>query len=158
MKTTKLVLSIIGVALATISFGQHISLHEISSPTHHSIGVQLNYHSDVLFYSADFNEEQGRMEHWLYNIPGLAYQLAFTDNYEAPDISRAYFVKDVEINLGEEALLIENWMTTPFESALTESEIWMESWMITPFDEYQIDKVLQLESWMVIPFEVEESI
>lgn len=119
--------------MATISFGQLISLNGISSATHPGIGLHLNDHSDVLFYSADFNEEYGRMEHWLKNSPGNVYQMAFIDDCEIPDISRAYFAKDVEVTYDEGTLIVERWMTIPFESPLLETEIWVESWMTTPW-------------------------
>jgi hypothetical protein len=149
MRATKLVLSILGVAMATISFGQLLSLQEISSEKHLSMGLHLNDYCDVLFYSADFNEEQGRMEHWLNNIPGNAYQMTFADDYQAPDIFRAYFAKDVEVTYDEGNLLVESWMTTPFESPMFETEIWVESWMVTPFDEELLDEEsVEMEVWM----------
>ena len=129
MKTTKLIFSITLVALAAISFGQ-----------------LLDQDDEVIFYTSNYNEDMGRMDHWIHNIPGRAYLLASSDEFDSPVVSRAYFVRDVEVSYNEE-YFIEDWMTTPFETALYEQDLWIESWMVEPFD-VPGDEVIQIESWM----------
>ncbi len=52
----------------------------------------------------------------------------------------------------EDELVVESWMTTPFENT-SEAELTMEDWMVIPFEVSAADGVLTLETWMVTPFE-----
>lgn len=52
----------------------------------------------------------------------------------------------------EEELIVESWMTTPFEKS-SEAELVMEDWMVIPFEISAIESQLALETWMATPFE-----
>ena len=52
----------------------------------------------------------------------------------------------------EDELIVESWMTTPFEK-MAEAELTLEEWMVTPFEISAIERELALETWMVTPFE-----
>ena len=52
----------------------------------------------------------------------------------------------------EDELMVESWMTTPFEN-MAEAELTLEEWMVTPFEISAIEGELALETWMVTPFE-----
>ena len=52
----------------------------------------------------------------------------------------------------EDELIVESWMTTPFEN-MAEAELTMEDWMITPFEIVAVEGELALETWMITPFE-----
>jgi hypothetical protein len=53
----------------------------------------------------------------------------------------------------EDELIVESWMTTPFENT-SEAELTMEDWMVTPFESSVVEAELALETWMTTPFEV----
>ncbi len=52
----------------------------------------------------------------------------------------------------EDELIVESWMTTPFENT-SEAELTMEDWMVIPFEVKALEGVLALETWMTTPFE-----
>ncbi len=52
----------------------------------------------------------------------------------------------------EEEMVIESWMTTPFESSIAEQEMVIESWMTTPFESSIAEQEMVIESWMTTPF------
>ena len=52
----------------------------------------------------------------------------------------------------EDELIVESWMTTPFENT-SESELTLEDWMVTPFESIVVEAELALEDWMTTPFE-----
>ena len=49
----------------------------------------------------------------------------------------------------EADLIVEDWMTVPFTS--DESELVLEDWMTTPFNNI-VEEELMVENWMVSPF------
>lgn len=51
----------------------------------------------------------------------------------------------------EKELVLESWMTAPFDNELQESEMSLESWMAVPFDNETQESELKLESWMALP-------
>jgi hypothetical protein len=53
----------------------------------------------------------------------------------------------------EDELIVESWMTTPFENT-AEAELTMEDWMVIPFEISAIEGELALETWMTTPFEI----
>jgi hypothetical protein len=53
----------------------------------------------------------------------------------------------------EDELIVESWMTTPFENT-SEAELTMEDWMVTPFESSVVEAELALETWMTTPFEI----
>lgn len=143
MKTTKLILSIAMIALATTSFAQHIFNIERVSPK--------QYHQ-IAHFSADKNPENNQIEIWMHDLQGRASKKVSWDVYEAPDVTRTLFVEQVEV-IYEEVLGLESWMTAPFESNLAEEELYVEPWMTAPFENDIAEEELFLESWMVAPFE-----
>ena len=52
----------------------------------------------------------------------------------------------------EDELILESWMTTPFDNE-AEAELALEEWMVTPFETNAFEGTLALETWMVTPFE-----
>lgn len=59
-------------------------------------------------------------------------------------------------NMAEAELTMEEWMVTPFEIGAGEEELALETWMVTPFESSVIDAELALEDWMIAPFDVSE--
>lgn len=55
----------------------------------------------------------------------------------------------------EDELIVESWMTTPFEN-MAEAELTMEEWMVTPFEIGAAEAELALEDWMTTPFKVSD--
>lgn len=52
----------------------------------------------------------------------------------------------------ENELIVESWMTTPFDDT-SEAELALEEWMVIPFENSVVEAELALETWMVTPFE-----
>lgn len=133
MKTIKLILSIAGFTLTSICFGQLLSKNN----------------NDLLFYSSHYNLASNRMEHRIDPFPA---RISSGDHFEAPLISRTYFVP-TEFDMD-----LETWMSKPFETTFYEEELLLESWMISPFESsyYEADPVV--EPWMTKPFESSRAI
>lgn len=133
MKARGIILSIVGFALTSISFGQLLSQSDGS----------------VLFYTVKINETNMQLEHQLEEYP-----LRWTsgDQFVAPLAARTYFEPY------EAELAVESWMVTPFESDYYEEGPFLEPWMIEPFADsfYEADPLI--ESWMTSPFETEEEL
>ena len=55
----------------------------------------------------------------------------------------------------EDELIVESWMTTPFDNN-AETELALEEWMVTPFEISAVEGELALETWMTTPFEVSD--
>ena len=55
----------------------------------------------------------------------------------------------------EEELIVESWMTTPFDNT-SETELTLEEWMVIPFEISAVEGELALETWMTTPFEVSD--
>ncbi|MFH0757478.1 MAG: hypothetical protein V2B15_09340 [Bacteroidota bacterium] len=53
----------------------------------------------------------------------------------------------------EQELVMENWMTIPFENSSPDNDLCLENWMSVPFEANSIENDLCLENWMTIPFE-----
>jgi hypothetical protein len=54
-------------------------------------------------------------------------------------------------DLVEDELIVESWMTAPFDHA-AEAELALEEWMVIPFEINPIEGGLALETWMATPF------
>jgi len=128
MKSFKIILSIVGLALTSITFGQRLSQSDGS----------------ILFYTVAYNPTNHRLEHRLDEFPE---RRAYGDRYDAPLEARTYF------GPMETDLAAESWMTTPFESNYYEVEPFLEPWMTIPFENNYYEVEPFLESWMTIPFE-----
>ncbi|MEN8226529.1 MAG: hypothetical protein ABFS38_00135 [Bacteroidota bacterium] len=149
MKTTKLILSIALVALATTSFGQ------LSSNKERSFNKQNH---KVKYLTTDYcSKESSRIESWMHDLRSWSNNRAYRNTYIAPVVTRTIRIEQADV-LYEEDLGLENWMTTPFEccvndeSGFAEEELSMEIWMITPFESSNFEEELILESWMTTPF------
>ena len=55
----------------------------------------------------------------------------------------------------EDELIVESWMTTPFENT-SETELTLEEWMVIPFEISAVEGELALETWMTTPFDVSD--
>jgi hypothetical protein len=55
----------------------------------------------------------------------------------------------------EDELIVESWMTTPFE-IMNETELALEEWMVIPFEIGAVEGELALETWMTTPFGVSD--
>jgi len=55
-------------------------------------------------------------------------------------------------NCFEEHLVIESWMTTPFESNIAEQEMVSESWTTELCENNIAEEEMVIESWMTTPF------
>jgi hypothetical protein len=144
MKTAKIALSILGVTLATLSFGQLLSQHENNKATDLAMARILEAQDEVLFYTAVYNEDKSLTMHWVNHKPNANTSYPA---YITPLESRTYFARKVDA-MYEEIPVVEAWMTTPFESSLEDSELRIEDWMTTPFDIEISDEALTIEPWM----------
>lgn len=123
MKATKIFFSILGVALASISFGQ----------------------------LTEYNEDSGRVTQWVSHLPDRNLRDVAHKQYKPSIVSRAYFANEIEVTY-ESVPVIEAWMTVPFEDGLMEPDMHIESWMSTPFESKLDEKELKIESWMTSPW------
>lgn len=57
------------------------------------------------------------------------------------------------VEVSEQALELEEWMTAPFESTFSENDMVLENWMLIPFESNYAEEEIILESWMSSPFE-----
>ena len=148
MKTTKLILSVVLVALATAAYGQRTFSLERYSPSHTQ---------QVPSYLAENHTENSRIDIWRHN-PGVRSSYKTSWNvYEAPLVARTIFVEEAEV-IYDENLSIEGWMIVPFEKELNEAELALEPWMAAPFETSTGEADLVVESWMTAPFESAEVI
>lgn len=138
----------LGVAVATLSFGQLISLHETDNAydLHMSriMEADQDLQNEVLFYTSGYNAENGRTMHWVDNKPMNTNPSA---SYITPLESRAYFARKVD-KMYEEVPIVETWMITPFESSLEDSELRLEDWMIESFIKEFYEEAQEIEPWM----------
>ncbi len=132
MKTIKIYLSIVGIALSGICFGQQLSQNN----------------SDLLFYSSSYNLASDRMEHRIDPFPA---RFNSGDHFEAQHLSRTFYVS-------REFMDIEDWMTKPFESDFYEEDLLLEAWMVSPFESSYYEEDPIIEVWMTKPFEFDEDI
>ena len=121
-------LSIVGVALTSITFGQLLSQSD----------------GGILFYTVAYNATNNRLEHHLDEYPE---KRAYGDRFEIPMAARTYF------SPMEADIALESWMTAPFESDYYEVEPFIESWMTIPFESNYYEVEPFIESWMTVPFE-----
>lgn len=132
MKAIKVIFSILGVTLATISFGQLVSHHESFNESDLSLSKYMDHKAELLFYSSEYNEESGRVTHWVSHLPDRSLRDAAHREYKPSIVSRTYFAREIEISY-ESVPVVEAWMTIPFEDGFIEADLPMESWMTTPW-------------------------
>jgi len=147
MKAIKIIFSILGVTLATISFGQLVSHHESFNETDLNLSKFIDNNTELFFYSSEYNEESGKVTHWVSHLPDRKLRDAAHKEYKPSIVSRTYFAKEMEISY-ESVPVIEEWMTVPFKDGFMEPDMHMESWMSTPFESVLDEKELEIESWM----------
>ena len=132
MKAIKVIFSILGVTLASISFGQLVSHHESFNESDLSLSKYMDHKAELLFYSSEFNKESGRVTHWVSHLPDRSLRDAAHREYKPSSVSRTYFAREIETSY-ESVPVVEAWMTIPFEDGFIEADMPMESWMITPW-------------------------
>lgn len=148
MKTTKLILSIVLVALATAVYGQQTFSMERFFPSHTQ---------QVQSFLAENHTENSRIEIWKHNPDGRSSLKTSWNVYESPMVARTIFVEEADV-VYEGNLELEGWMIVPFEKELNEAELALEPWMAAPFETSKIETDLVVESWMTSPFESAEVI
>ena len=151
MKAIKIIFSILGVALATISFGQLVSHPDSFNESDLNLSKNIDLSAELLFYSTEYNEESGRVTHWLSYLPDRRLRDAAHSAYEPNTVSRTYFAREIEASY-ESVPVVEAWMTTPFEDGLMEPDMHIESWMSTPFESKLDENDIKIESWMTNPW------
>jgi len=131
MKTRKIILSIVGIALATLCFGQPLSQNS----------------SDILFYSAHYDASFDRFEHRVHSYPARTIS---EEQSDAPILSRTYYLPR------ERDMLLEPWMTSPFENTFLEEDMPIETWMVAPFENSYAEPELTIERWMTQAFVLDQ--
>ena len=152
MKSFRIILSIVGLALTSLTFGQALSQSD----------------GGILFYTVAYNSTNNRLEHRLDEFPESR---AYGDHFEVPVAARTYFrpmetemaiepwmTTPFEITYYEAEPFIEPWMTTPFEITYYEAEPFIEPWMTTPFESNFNEAEPFIEYWMTVPFHVDDDI
>ena len=132
MKAIKIIFSILGVALATISFGQLVSHPDSFNESDLDLSTNIDHSGELLFYSTEYNKESGRVTHWLSYLPDRRLIDAAHREYKPSIVSRTYYAKEIDISY-ESVPVIEAWMTVPFEDGFMEPDMHMESWMSAPW-------------------------
>ena len=131
MRTIKIYLSIAGFLITSLCFGQLFSQNN----------------SNVLYYSSYYDLASNRFEHYIKSFPD---RTKAGDYFDAPALTRTYFVP-IEYDI-----VVEPWMTKPFENSYYEEELQVESWMESPFENLYYEEDIEIESWMTRPFETVE--
>jgi hypothetical protein len=125
MKTTKIIISIFVIALATTTSAQWNQLKD------HLFNAHIDHH--VIAYT-DVRDDVIIRERMVAGLPH----------------SNAYRTGLVEM-IYEKEVALESWMTEAFDTGL-ENELQIEEWMTLPFSLADSEEELQLESWMSTPF------
>jgi len=152
MKAIRILLSIVGVALTSITFGQLLS----------------NNGGGFLFHRVSYQAANNHLEYYLNDFPESR---SYGDQYEVLVDDITYFKpieheiamepwmsKPFETNAFESEIAMESWMTEPFETNAFEAEIAMESWMTVPFETNAFEAEPVIESWMTRPFDLDEEL
>jgi len=158
MKTTKLTISILLVAIATTGYGQILGFENQALLEGIKNRLFPNRNQDVEYITVNYMDEPGRIENWMSDLNSWAIDLVSKEAYEAPAISRTITVDRVEV-VFESDPVVESWMNAPFESAVRE-DVAVEGWMAAPF-EAALEEDVAVEDWMTAPFEaglVEEDV
>lgn len=140
MKTTRITISTILIALASVTLGQQGFIKEriFSGSVRQTNYISNNYEYAALPASHTFYTT-GTACIWEYD--------AGIENW---------MTVPFENTVLEEGLAVEDWMTTLFENQVVEKDIVVEKWMTTPFEYETVEEDLCLESWMTTPFEAQE--
>jgi len=140
MNTSKLIFSIVLLALGTAAFSQ-------DSFSDSKNGSEFN--------QVKYTAENNRISHRVGD---------FLDNFLRPEktpsmepVVTMSFIMDQPDVVYEEVYCMESWMTSPFRSGVPESDLNLEPWMRKPFSYNIVETGLTVESWMTTPFETAES-
>ena len=95
------------------------------------------------------------MRTWYLLLSIMANNVAISDQakeiIQSVDDVNFQMVIPVENSI-EEHLVIESWMTTPFESNIAEQEMVSESWTTDLCENNIAEEEMVIESWMTTPF------
>jgi hypothetical protein len=158
MKTTKIIISITLVALATATLGQQgFAKKRIFSGIDRQY-KNLSYESAYMAPYASLNFHNAGTDYIRIEEAGIEEWM--TVPFESSRPENALMVEDwmttpFETEVVEKELCLEDWMTAPFETEVVEKELCLEDWMITPFETEVVEEELCMEDWMTTPFEVE---
>jgi len=134
MKISRMIISIVGIALTSVTFGQLLSEED----------------GNHRFHTLSYNSASDRLlNHQLNEVPE---RRAYGDQFDAPLNSIVFFEpmeKDIDL---------ENWMVVPFNINDYEEELFVEPWMTEPFTISDYEAELSIEPWMTSPFILEEDI
>lgn len=97
MKTIKLIFSILGVTLATLSNGQLEPQHGATEEPDLDIGKSIDYSTDVLYYIAEYNPDFGKTFHWVSHIPEKKLKAVSSKDNKTTGVRRTYFAKEFEV-------------------------------------------------------------
>jgi len=140
MNTSKLIFSILLLALGTAAFSQD-SYSDRETGTDF-IQVKYTENSKNAHKVGDFLERFLRPE----KSPSLEPVVSMSFTMDQPDV------------VYEEVYCLESWMTASFLSGVPETDLNLEPWMGVSFNCPIVEKGLSVESWMTTPFETTESI
>lgn len=141
MKTSKLIFSIVLLALGTAAFSQD-SFSERKNGTE--------------FSQVQYTAENSRISHGVGDFLDKFLRPEKTPSLE-PVVTMSFILDQPDV-VYEEIYCLESWMTAPFQSDVPESDLYMEPWMRKPFSYNILEPGLTVESWMTAPFETVESI
>ena len=141
MKTSKLIFSIVLLALGTAAFSQD----SFSDRENEGEFVRVKYTSEnskIVHKVGDFLNNFLRPE---------------KNTYLEPVVSMSFILDQPDV-VYEEIYCLESWMTASFLSGVPEADLNLEPWMGKPFNCNFVETGLPVESWMTTPFGAAESI
>lgn len=140
MKTSKLIFSIVLLALGTAAFSQD----SFSDRENGEEFIQVKY-----------TTENTRISHRVGDFLNNFLRPEKTPSLE-PVVSMSFILDQPDV-VYEEIYCLESWMITPFLFDAPEAELYLEPWMGKPFSYNIVETGLTVESWMSSPFEASES-
>jgi hypothetical protein len=141
MKTMKIAISIALVALTATSLGQ-LSLKE---------RIFSNHNDRSGHYIAHNRSDVSMMESWMYDLSSWAGEKPSRHVNKTPVAPNLFHIEQHDF-VREEALILESWMTAPFETSVSEEALILESWMTAPFESTVNEGEIIFESWMATPW------
>ena len=142
MKTTRIIISIAIIALASTTSAQWNQLKDRL--------LNDRYDQTAIAYT-EIRDDVMIRERTVYGPANSHASHASSVDmiYEKELDMESWMTEAFDTGL-EEELQLENWMTESFLPA--EESLELESWMTRPFDQALGEEELQLESWMSTPF------
>ena len=142
MKTAKIIISILIVALATSSSAQWNQLKDRLFNAHidHNVIAYTEVRDDVII-----------RETMVSGLPhSNAYRTGSVEMIYEKEVNMESWMSEAFDTELENELQMEEWMSESFET--DEGALELESWMTLPFGQAEGEEELQLESWMSTPF------